>query len=121
MSRRNSRSRHFLVLIFLLALTASGCATTPAEDDPFTRRAGEGDNVRLTIDNRNFRDATIYVHWRGATRIRTGRVSGNSRETFEITYRAGDLQVEADFLAGESTMSRTVNVNRGDHLELILR
>jgi hypothetical protein len=125
MNANGSTTRRPMLLSALgvaLLLAVSSCASGTAGDNPFDRRSGTGDNVALTIENRNFNDATIYAHWGGSGRIRVGRVTGNGSETFELEWRGGgQLRIEADFLAGGGYMSDPISVSRGDHLELILR
>lgn len=118
--RRRLRVLATLLLVALLPLGAA-CASSARStgSSPFEGGGGE-ETVRVTIENRNFKDATVWAHWNG-TRVRVGTVTGNRTETFDIRYWNDDVRFEIDFLAGDGYMGETIGVSPGDHLELVIR
>ena len=110
-----------LLLLFVAAGIGAGCAGSRSSgDSPFAGGGAREEPVRLTVHNRNFKDATIWAHWRG-TRVRVGRVGGNSTETFEMRYRNDHVRFEVDFLAGGGYVGEGIDVRPGDRLELVIR
>lgn len=94
----------------------AACATGQATESPFrTGRTGD-EEVRLTVRNNDYRDATIYAYWNGA-RARVGMVIGKTEETFTMRWRSEDIQLEVDFVGGGGFRTEVVAVYRGDHLE----
>lgn len=113
-----------LAMVVLLAslFFHAGCAgpgSAPG-DDPL-RGSEDGDRtVRITVENRNFKDATVWARWNG-DRVRVGRVTGNTTETFEIRYWNDDVRFEVRFLAGGGYTGESIPVSPGEHLELTIR
>lgn len=109
--------------IVLVALLAAACATAASEDipdgSPFDRTRGEGEDVLLTVENNDFRDATIYVYWNGS-RTRAGTVTGKTSETFRMRWRSEWVQLEVDFLGRGGYMTERVDVLEGDHLNFVI-
>ena len=75
------------VFALLFAATFAGCATTSAEGDEFGAEARDRDSedVRITIENMDFRDATVFAHWNGVRR-RVGFVVGKTTRTFRSRW-----------------------------------
>jgi len=108
----------------LLALGMAGCASMsePAAQgarDPFEVARSGTDDVLLTVENNDFRDATIYVLWNGARR-RAGAVTGKSTETFRMEWRSEWVQLQVDFLGGGGYTTERVDVLQGDHLNFVI-
>lgn len=119
------RALHRNLGTVLMALGMAACASMsePAEraaDDPFeVARGGGTDEVLLTVENNDFRDATIYVLWNGARR-RAGTVTGKTSETFRMEWRSEWVQLEVDFLGGGGYTTERVDVVQGDHLNFVI-
>ncbi|MEX2048911.1 MAG: hypothetical protein WEB90_04975 [Gemmatimonadota bacterium] len=119
------RALHRNLGTVLMALGMSACASTsePAErpaGDPFAvARGAPTDEVLLTVENNDFRDATIYVSWNGARR-RAGTVTGKSSETFRMDWRSEWVQLQVDFLGGGGYTTERVDVVQGDHLNFVI-
>jgi len=104
-----------LALIGVLAVSA--CATTqaePAQGTPFEGGA-RSEEVLLTVENNEFRDATIDVYWNGM-RTRAGIVPGKSTKTFTMRWRSEWAQIGVGFLGGGGYQSERIPVDPGDHL-----
>ena len=111
-----SRTRAPLVLA-VIALT--GCATNPeVQQSPFN--AGAGEDVLLTVQNDEFLDATIYVHWNGM-RTRAGMVIGKTTETFRLQWQSDWAFLEVSFIGvREDYRTDRMDVYPGDHLNFVI-
>jgi hypothetical protein len=112
-----------LIRTFVLALAVSGCAAgspgSPTRIDPFGAAAGDTDEVRLTVQNMDFRDASIYALWNGVKK-RVGSVTGMTSETFTMRWQSEEIQLEIDFVGGGGYVSERVPVTQGDHLDFVI-
>lgn len=104
-----------------LALLLSGCATTslPVDGDPFAGSGSRSEGVLLTVENNDFRDASIYAVWDGV-RTRVGSVTGKTSQTFRIRWRSEDLRLDIDFLGAGEYSSESIGVFQGDHLNFVI-
>ena len=113
-------ARVALALAALLA--ASACATAQGDPvvsaDPFAE-GGWSEEVLLTVENNDFRDATIDVYWNGM-RTRAGVVTGKSTETFELRWRSEWVRFGVDFLGSGGYETELVPVDPGDHLNFTI-
>jgi hypothetical protein len=112
-------------LVVAASLIVSGCATAnemvgAGVDDPMEANDKFGSVVRMTIQNNDFKDATVYAVWDGGTRRRIGMVTGKTSATFTFDWVSHRLHVEADFVAGEGFVSDEIEVWEGDHLDLVI-
>lgn len=108
------------VLVLLAAL--AGCATNPAEGEtPFRAVRGDrgSEDVRITIQNVDFRDATVYARWNGVRR-RVGFVVGKTSKTFRMRWLSERLQFEVDFVGGGGYRTESIDVLQGDHLNFVI-
>jgi len=109
----------------LAAALAAGCATSQTPDpatDPFDGGGAGREDVLLTVENNDFRDASIYALWNGVRR-RVGSVTGKTSETFRMEWRSEEIQLEIDFLgggSGDDYVSERVPVTQGDHLNFVI-
>ena len=105
----------------LLAATLTGCAAQQGglEQTPFAEARAFDEDVLLTVENNDFRDATIYVYWNGVKR-RVGRVTGKTSKTFRMEWRSEEAQLGADFLGRGGFRTETIGVDPGDHLSLLI-
>ena len=80
-------------------------------------RAGE---IRIRVRNSNFNQATIYAV-RPGSRRRLGRVEGASDGEFRMRLINSDqIHFEVDLLAGQGCVTRTVFVDVGETLLLVI-
>lgn len=107
-------------LALVTLLVAAGCATTPESSagSPFdgTRVS---DEILLTVENNDFRDATIHVFWNGM-KTRAGIVTGKTSETFRMRWRSEWAHIGVDFLGSGGYETEQVPVNPGEHLNFVI-
>ncbi len=112
-----------LFWVLALILMVGGCATgAPGSQpsvDPFDTAGAGSDDVLLTVLNNDFRDASIYAIWNGVKR-RVGSVTGMTSQTFRMSWRGEEIQLEIDFVSGNGYMSERVPVTQGDHLDFVI-
>jgi len=77
--------------------------------------------LTVEVENRNFNDATIYAFDNG-TRLRLGRVTGKTSETFTFRWYQNQLRMIIDFTGGGWIVSESQPVYPGidDNLHLII-
>ena len=107
------------------ALLGAGCGTanemvSGGVDDPMAPNDKFGTVVRLTVQNNDFKDATVYAVWEGGSRRRIGMVTGKTSATFTFDWVSHRMHIEADFVAGEGFVSDEIEVWEGDHLDLVI-
>ena len=105
----------------LVVIGTAACAGGTAGPDPFTSGpGGRAAPVLLTVDNQDFRDATIYANWSGRKR-RLGTVTGETSRTFEMEWLDYELSIEVDFLGGgEINTGQRISVLPGEHIDYII-
>ncbi|MDH3206507.1 MAG: hypothetical protein OEO79_07840 [Gemmatimonadota bacterium] len=103
----------------VLALTAcASLAQTSA--DPFDEGApGYDAPVMVTIENNDFRDATVYGMWSGV-RDRLGMVTGKTTRTFSTEWRSESFSFYVNFVGGGEYRSESIEVWSGDHLNFVI-
>lgn len=112
------------IQVFTIALAAAalafGCASAAGPPpDPFAD--GGGKEIKIFITNLAFMDATVYGITNGARR-RLGRVTGKRESVFSIPLaHSSDFHLEIDILAGPRCKTEKMNVDPGDHVELIIQ
>jgi hypothetical protein len=114
-----SSNRFVFGVALLSASLLLGCSRSSRPAPMFGAVRGSG-SVTVTIQNNDFKDATIYASWLGGNRHRVGLAVGKTSQTFNIEWRSDVVQFEADFIAGRSFTFERIDVYRGDHLELII-
>jgi hypothetical protein len=80
--------------------------------------------TRVTVDNRNYLDHTVYV-LRGSERIRLGNATGNQRTTFRIPpniiFGGTALRFIADPIGARGApVSDEITVHPGDNVSLMI-
>ena len=110
---RLARGGAVAILLVLLS-----CASSPERD--LFRSAGQGADVRIVVDNRDFSDATVYVYWNGF-KVRAGTVVGKSEAVFQLEWRNERLQLEADFVGVGNLWSDVIDVYPGDELKWLIQ
>lgn len=106
------------MLILAAAVLASGCASSGRPI--VSREEGAGTDVQITVENQNFKDATIYAVWGTGPRDMLGMVTGNTTQTFTTPSRIGDLRVRVDLIAGDDVVSESMGVFEGDHIHVTI-
>ena len=112
-------------LALVAAMLGSGCAAVNEAAggqiaDPMAPNDKYGSVVQLTVQNNDFKDATVYAVWDGGTRRRIGMVTGKTSATFTFDWVSHRMHIEADFVAGEGFTSDEIEVWQGDHLDLVI-
>ena len=110
-----------ILVFYSLLIGATACASSARAVAPFAtpspdREPGE-ERIVFTIDNRDYRDATVNAWWDGL-RTRVGSVGGNSTQTFRVRWRGDRLYFALDFIAGGEIRSQGLIVSPGDHVQL---
>jgi hypothetical protein len=110
---------HRFSLVMVVLASGAACATTQEDPgSPFDGTAGS-DEILITVENNNFRDATVHVYWNGL-RTRAGTVIGKSSETFRLDWKSEWAHLGVDFLGGGGYETETVPVDPGDHLNFVI-
>lgn len=107
-----------LLLLAAAVLAVPGCASRGRPILSSEERAMQ--NVAVTVENQNFKDAVIYAIWGAGPRQRLGLVTGNSTQTFTTPARAADMRVEVDFIAGDDVVTESMGVFSGDHIHVTI-
>jgi len=114
------RSLIALGSVVLCFLVPTSCVSTAASSgDPFAEVPGAGGPVRFTIQNNDFRDASVYGYWNGV-RERIGSVTGKTIKTFETDWKSETFSFFVDFVGGGEYHSETIEVWPGDHLDFVI-
>ena len=106
------------LLLFGAVLASAGCASRGRP--VVARTPGEGDQVQLTVENQNFKDADVFAVWSGGNRDRLGMVTGNTTQTFTVEAKGADMRVEVDFIAGDDVVTEAIGVFHGDHVQITI-
>ncbi|MEQ1858042.1 MAG: hypothetical protein ABL963_16425 [Longimicrobiales bacterium] len=114
-----ARLSSLLALILVVGGCAAGAPSSAPSVDPFDPAAAGSDDVLLTIQNNDFRDASVYAIWNGL-KTRVGSVTGMTSQTFRMSWRSEEVQLEVDFVSGGGYMSERVPVTQGDHLDFVI-
>ena len=88
--------------------------------DPMRPGNGFGGPVQLTVENNDFNDAVVYANWQGSVRHRVGLFTGKTTQTVTLEWRGDVVQVEVDFIAGSAFFVDPIDVQAGDHLDIVL-
>lgn len=112
-----------LLLIALLAFAGCGASRNEARS-PFDGGRGGGstseDRIRIEIQNINFNDITVWAVRQGQ-RIRLGRVTGKTDETFTIDWNlALPIYFVVDVTGGRSCRTGQVAVERNARVWVIV-
>ena len=104
-----------------LVLAVAGCASSGAwqeEDAGFTTSTSRPPRVLIEVETLNFADARLYAISDGQ-RLSLGTVGGKQNDSFTIPWRYSQaLQIEINLLAGPTCVTESLQVDRGDILEL---
>lgn len=116
---RPGRGAAVALLVLVVSVGMAACsALGTGGDNPFEGAVAE-EVLRVTVDNQNFKDATVWARWNG-TRVRVGRITGNTSRTYDIRYRTDAVSFEIDFLAGGTHYGREITVSPGDHVRMTI-
>ncbi len=86
--------------------------------NPFTDPGGSDGEVRVSVDNQNFNDASIYAR-RGGERIRLGDVTGKTRGTFSVRWDFTlTMEFEVSLIGGGGCVTRPLSVAAGEDVWL---
>ena len=123
MAGRGIRAASWTRLLLLGAVLVSGaCASNQGRpvvaDEDYA--AIDRDDVLVTVENQNFKDAVVYAIWGAGPRNRMGLVTGNTTKTLTTPFRTGDLRIEVDFIAGDDVLTESMGVFHGDHVQVTI-
>lgn len=108
------KTSRILLALGAIALMA-GCATRSDAPSPFDERrvggaAASEDPIRIDVQNLNFNDVTVWA-MRGSQRIRLGRVTGKTDQTFRISWNvAVPISFNIDVTGGRSCQTGQLGV-----------
>jgi len=124
MDTRFSWVRTARPLVLLPALLAfGGCGPglrAGGGSNPFASAPARATTVKVTVQNSDFRDATLYAQWQGAQRVRVGFIVGKTTETFTMEWHSPMVEFTADFVAGETLYLDSIEVTEEDHLDIVI-
>jgi hypothetical protein len=106
------------LFVFAAVLAAGGCAH--GGRPIVAREGGTGDQVAVTVENQNFKDAAVYAIWGVGNRDRLGLVTGHTTQTFTTPFKSGDLRIEVDFIAGDDVVTESMGVFQGDNIHVTI-
>lgn len=101
---------------FLLALAAAAVSSCGGGRslNPFAPAGEREEEVRVSVENQNFGDATVYAR-RGGERIRLGSVTGKSDQTFTVKWRFSlPMEFDIQIIGGQGCRIRPLTVDPGD-------
>jgi hypothetical protein len=108
-----------LAAVAVLAASCSSMGGTNSSARPFDEASAFSEDILLTVENNDLRDATVHVVW-GGMKSRAGSVTAKTTQTFRLRWRSEEVQLEADFLGGGGFRSERVPVYPGDHLNFVI-
>ena len=105
-------------LVLLLLLWATACAPPGSRaKNPFGGDRGM-QLIRIDVTNLNWSDATLHA-LRGSERVRLGVVNGKGEARYTLDWPSSyPLRIEIDLLGAGSCVTREMQVDPGDHIEL---
>jgi len=111
-------TKRLLQITAILALTS--CAARSGSPDAEWNGGNEtSGEIRIDVLNHNFSDATIWAVIRESSRRRLGVVTGKTDETYVLEWDfTQPLRLEIDLLAGSRCLTRPIDVDPGDILQL---
>ena len=111
-------TRRAVAIPLMLGLVLAACAGQSERPNPFS--SGGDATIQITVDNQDWRDATLYADWNGV-RQRVGMVVGKTTETFRTPWRDYLLRLDVDFIGGGGLPSRDpIQVQAGDHIDYVI-
>ena len=113
--RRNGRALWALGIVVV-----AGSCTPRGEPLPSPFEGSRQGAIQITVDNQDWRDATLYADWNGV-RQRVGFVLGKTTETFTTPWRDYFVRLDVDFVGGGGLPAReAIQVQAGDHLDYVI-
>lgn len=113
--------RRFALLVVPLSVLLTGCATGQPLEDPYEITSGNRPpRIELVVRNMNFLDARLYALRQSGRRL-IGEVGGKQDAQFELEWPISEpLRIEIDMVAGPRCVTESLQVDRGDILELLI-
>lgn len=107
----NRTTRRACLALMLLGAGSCGTAQSPNPFDP-SDPTGRPDRIRIEVQNLNFNDASIFAV-RQSQRVRVGRVTGKTDQTFTIEWNAAvPISFQIDVVSGRSCQTGLIGVDR---------
>lgn len=108
-----------VALAGVLLATAACAGGGQRAANPYSSDAGDRNEIRIEIQNRNFSDVTVWALVRDGNRQRLGVVTGKSDSVFTLVWTFSEpLRLEFDFVAGPRCATESLPVDPGDTIEL---
>ena len=104
----------------VLCVAVLVCSSTSACVGRRTAASVERVPVQLTVQNNRFEDATIHALWKGGAKRRVGVVTGMTSQTFTFEWVSEEVRFEVDFVAAGDYTVEPIDVQAGDHLDLVI-
>jgi hypothetical protein len=101
---------HAVSLFVLVILVAASCSSGRGR-----QQSSNYPPIKVSIENQNFYDATVYLSWRGDRR-RLGVVGGNTTQTFESQWFGPEVTIQIDLLAGGRRTGDPIGISPGEEL-----
>ncbi len=106
---------------FVLLLSACGLGKKEVAN-PFGDRGPGGEsanNIRITVENRDFNEANLFVIHGVETRV--GRIQGNGTRDFQMVWPvAKEMRIRIRVLAGGSFTTNPIHVSPGERVYLFI-
>ena len=98
------------------ATLAAACSGGDNLPDPFAPQSAR--SIQIEVENLHFNQATLHAVREGQ-RMRLGIVNGKSHGSWRLPWDRGqDLQIEIDILASGACITRPLQVEPGEIVEL---
>lgn len=105
----------------LLVLTACASGGPKASGSPFSEDLAERQEIKISVQNNNFSDVTLWALVRDGRRQRLGQVTGKTDAVFTLPWRFSEpMRLEFDLVAGPRCTTENIDVDPGDTLEMII-
>lgn len=111
-----------LLLIALLAAAGCGASRNEARSPFDGGRGGSAseDRIQIEVQNLNFNDVTLWAVRQGQ-RVRLGRVTGKTDETFSIDWNpALPIYIVVDVTGGRGCRTNQVSVERNARVWIVI-
>jgi len=111
------------IAVAAAALATAGCASGNPQSagSPFSQDLAERREIKISVQNNNFSDATLWTLVRDGRRQRLGQVTGKSEAVFTVPWNFSEpMRIEFDLVAGPRCTTENLDVDPGDTLEMII-
>ena len=104
-----------------LALVACASGNPRSAGSPFSQDPAERQEIKISVQNNNFSDATLWALVRDGRRQRLGQVTGKTEAVFTVPWSFSEpMRIEFDLVAGPRCTTESLDVDPGDTIEMII-